>query len=66
MSATFILQDQVYINHLREALWGRSISFASVMVGAGFSLNATPIRMGLARMPIWGELDLTGILDRAE
>jgi hypothetical protein len=33
------------------------------MVGAGFSLNATPIRLGLPRMPTWGELVLKLIDD---
>ena len=56
MAESLAFQDQIFIDHLREALWGRSISFASVMVGAGFSLNATPVGSGVRNMPTWATL----------
>src|SRR5208337_2408851 len=62
MADNLVFQDQIYIDHLREALWDRSVSFASVMVGAGFSLNAEPIGSGLSRMPTWREL-VTQLID---
>jgi hypothetical protein len=56
MAESLTFQDQIFIDHLRDALWGRSISFASVMVGAGFSLNAAPIGCGIRNMPTWATL----------
>ena len=56
MAEALSFPDQTYIDHLREALWRRSVSYAAVMVGAGFSLNAIPIQSGLFRMPTWGNL----------
>lgn len=49
--------DQVYINHIRDALWRRSpIGQAAVMVGAGFSRNARPATVAGGSLPTWSEL----------
>lgn len=50
------LRDQVYIDHLREALWKHEVSYATVLVGAGLSLNAKPNSFGVNRMPTWPDL----------
>lgn len=52
-----IFPDQVYINHIRDALWRRSpIGQAAVMVGAGFSRNARPATVAGGSLPTWSEL----------
>lgn len=52
-----ILPDQCHIEHLREALWsGREHGRVAVMVGAGFSVNATPKRQPPIPFPSWGKL----------
>ena len=48
--------DQVHINHVRDALWHRPTSQASVMVGAGFSQNADKARPSAADLPSWREI----------
>ena len=48
--------DQSHINHVRDALWRRSGSGASVMVGSGFSKNATPVRPDAPELPMWNEV----------
>lgn len=47
--------DQSHINHVRDALWKRSLK-ASVMVGAGFSRNAERVPPGERSMPTWIEI----------
>ncbi len=44
--------EQVYINHVRDALWQRSAG-ATVMVGAGFSRNAEKSRPDAPAPPTW-------------
>ena len=48
--------DQSHINRVRDALWQRSGNGASVMIGSGFSRNATPVRPGARPLPTWLEL----------
>ena len=48
--------DQSHINRVRDALWSRSSSGASVMVGSGFSKNAIPVRPNVGELPVWNEL----------
>ena len=48
--------DQSHIDRVREALWQRPVSRASVMVGSGFSKGAQKIRLGAADPPTWSEL----------
>ena len=48
--------DQVHINQVRNALWCRPTSRASVMVGAGFSQNATKARLNASNLPTWREI----------
>ena len=47
--------DQKYINHVRDTLRSPT-SFASVMIGSGFSKFAAPVRSGVGELPLWGEL----------
>ena len=47
--------DQHLVNHVREALWRRP-GGASVMVGSGFSRNATSVRPDAAPIPLWSDL----------
>ena len=49
------LPDQIYINHVRNALWSRA-SRASVMIGSGFSKNAVSNRPDVGELPLWHEL----------
>lgn len=52
-----LLPDQVHINSLRDALWsGLTYGRAAIMVGAGFSLNAVPIELGVGSFPTWNGL----------
>ena len=48
--------DQSHINHVRDALWKRSVGGASVMVGAGFSRNAEKARPDAHDSPTWYDL----------
>jgi hypothetical protein len=49
--------DQFHIERIRAALWrDREFGHASVMVGAGFSLNAVPISPSTPRFPTWFDL----------
>ena len=45
--------DQVHINQVRDALWRRPTSRASVMVGAGFSQNAKKRAVDASEFPSW-------------
>ena len=53
-----ITPDQSHINRVREALWQQPNSRASVMVGAGFSRNATKAKSGARDFPLWQNLSL--------
>ncbi|MGK3991106.1 SIR2 family protein [Sorangium sp. So ce136] len=49
--------DLAHLRQLRALLWSdASRGGASVMVGAGMSRNATPLRADQPRMPLWGDL----------
>jgi len=50
-----IVPDQSHINRVREALWERGCA-ASVMVGAGFSRNATRAGPHSRPFPLWQEM----------
>ena len=50
------IPDQVHINQVRDALWRRPSSRASVMVGAGFSQNAEKAKPRVGDMPSWQEI----------
>ncbi len=48
--------DQLHIDRIRTALWSRThYGRATVMVGAGFSLNAQPISPSVPRFPTWAD-----------
>ena len=47
------LPDQSHINKVRDALWNRPDSGATVMVGSGFSRNAAKTRPDAADPPLW-------------
>ena len=46
-------QDQSHINRVRDALWGIPNSYASVMIGSGFSRNALPTQSKNSELPTW-------------
>lgn len=48
--------DQRHVNTVRDALHQRSGSGASVMVGSGFSRNATPVLADSRQLPTWQEV----------
>ena len=48
--------DQTHINRVRDALWQRPGSRASVMVGSGFSRNSVPIGPQVGILPTWAEV----------
>lgn len=48
--------DQVHIDQVRNALWCRPTSRASVMVGAGFSQNGQKKRPAAGNLPTWREI----------
>lgn len=51
------LKSYTYLNKIRERLWGEdSKSRVSVMVGAGFSKNASKIEPSFEGMALWNEL----------
>ena len=47
--------DQLYFNHVRDALWRRP-SQASVMIGSGFSRYAKKVRPDAEDIPLWSDL----------
>ena len=47
--------DQLYFNHVRDALWRRP-SQASVMIGSGFSRYANKVRPDAGDIPLWSDL----------
>ena len=47
------IPDQSHINKVREALWSRPDSGATVMVGSGFSRNAAKTRPNAGDPPLW-------------
>ncbi|HPO15726.1 MAG TPA: SIR2 family protein [Candidatus Hydrogenedentes bacterium] len=50
-------EDLAALEHIRKRLWqGHEYGQASVMIGAGFSRLAVPVRTGIARMPLWSDL----------
>ena len=51
-----IVPDQSHIDRVRDALWGRHGSGASVMVGSGFSRCALKTRPDAGEPPIWNEV----------
>lgn len=53
-----IFPDQSHIDRVRDALWSRNGSGASVMVGSGFSKCALKTRPDAAEPPIWHEVAL--------
>ena len=48
--------DQSHINRVRDALWQRSSSGASIMVGAGFSRNAEKAQLDVHDSPTWHKI----------
>ena len=50
------IPDRVHIKKIREALWKKPGSGASVMVGSGFSRNARKIRSDVAPSPLWDDI----------
>ena len=48
-----IIPDQSHINKVRDALWNRPDSGATVMVGSGFSRNAAKTRPDAGDPPLW-------------
>lgn len=57
MSKNNILPDQLHIEQIRKKLWSNSqIGQVSIMVGAGFSLNADEISDNGQRFLLWNEL----------
>lgn len=57
MSNNMILPDQLHIEQIRKKLWNNSnIGQVSVMVGAGFSLNANKISDNSPSFLLWNEL----------
>ena len=53
MSKLLDFPDQMRIRHVRDALWRRSAGGASVMIGSGFSRNATMKTPGACKPPDW-------------
>ena len=51
-----LITDQSHINKVRDALWNRPGMGASVMVGSGFSRNATKARPDAGELPLWGDI----------
>ena len=50
------IPDQSHINRVRDALWQRSGGGASVMIGSGFSKNATKTRTDAGDPPLWSDV----------
>jgi hypothetical protein len=56
--------DRQHVESVRRALWAEpGLGRAAVMVGAGMSRNADPLRPGRAAMPTWEELIMV-MIDR--
>lgn len=51
-----LITDQSHINKVRDALWNRPGMGASVMVGSGFSRNATKVRPDADEIPLWSDI----------
>ena len=51
-----MFRDQAHLHRLQEDIWQWPRSRASVMVGAGFSLNAQPHPGVKKQFPTWGQL----------
>ena len=56
MSQSLSFPDQSHINRIRDALWERPNGRASIMVGAGFSRNATSIESDMVGIPLWRDI----------
>jgi hypothetical protein len=53
-------QDEPHIDRIVEALWAREpVGSAALLVGAGFSRNATPVRAAAGEMPGWNSIYTT-------
>ena len=55
-SYTLPIPDQSHLNKVRDALWSRPFAGASVMIGSGFSRNATKPRSELDDIPLWSDI----------
>ncbi|MEA2206555.1 MAG: hypothetical protein QOE77_3331 [Blastocatellia bacterium] len=54
MSLTVQFPDQIYLEQIRQRLWGaREFGRAAVMVGAGFSRNAQKTTASIPEFPLW-------------
>jgi hypothetical protein len=54
MSLTVQFPDQIYLEQIRQHLWGgREFGRAAVMVGAGFSRNAEKTTASIPEFPLW-------------
>ena len=52
--------DEPHIERIAQALWTReSVGSAALLVGAGFSRNAVPVRTSVKTMPGWNDIYLT-------
>lgn len=52
--------DEPHIERISQALWAREpAGSAALLVGAGFSRNATPVRKSVGSMPGWNDIYLT-------
>ena len=51
-----LIPDQSHINKVRDALWSRPDSGATVMVGSGFSRNAAKTRPDAGDPPLWVDI----------
>ncbi len=49
-------RDQSHINEIRDVLWKRPISQASVVVGSGFSRNAKKVNPDVGPPPLWFDI----------
>ena len=56
ISNTLPIPDQNHLNRVRDALWSRPLSGASIMVGSGFSRNAVKPRSEVVDLPLWGDI----------
>ncbi|VXC80641.1 SIR2 family NAD-dependent protein deacylase [Sphingomonas sp. 8AM] len=55
-----LLPDEPHIERISQALWAREpVGSAALLVGAGFSRNATPVRKSVGSMPGWNDIYLT-------
>jgi hypothetical protein len=54
---TLGFSDEPHIERIAEALWAREpVGSAALLVGAGFSRNAAPIRASVGVMPGWNDI----------